>query len=120
MPPSPTSVRFQAACTEIAAGLTGMGFRYLTSKREAKKTIGEWTQAVSFQSSVRNTADDVRLWVWYSVCSETVNRWRRERGAAPAGPHVFRCALGYLGDPATFVDWNVAGDTAPVVQDIVD
>jgi hypothetical protein len=113
-------VRFEAACTEIAAALTDFGFRYSKSKREAKKIIGEWTQAVSFQSSFRNTADDVRLWVWYSVGSDTVSRWRRERGAAAVSPHVFRCALGYLGDPATFIDWNVAGDSAPVVQDVVD
>jgi hypothetical protein len=33
--------------------------------RQAKKVIGEWTQVVSFQSSFRNTADDIRLWVWY-------------------------------------------------------
>ena len=97
-----------------------MGFRFLKSKRQARKVGGEWTQVVSFQSSFRNTADDVRLWVWYWIDSGEVHRWRQECGTAVNSGRVFGCALGYLGDPATFVDWNLAGDSAPVVRDVVD
>jgi hypothetical protein len=97
-----------------------MGFRYLKSKRQAQKVVGEWTQVVSFQSSSLNTTNFVRLWVWYRIDSDEVRRWRQERGATGNSARVFGCALGYLGDPATFVDWNVAGDSAPVVRDVVD
>ena len=120
MPASPTRVRFEDACGQIGVGLADMGFRYLKSKREARKGVGGWTQFVSFQSSFRNTADDVRLWVWYWIDSVEVGRWRRDQGAAGGSARVFGCALGYLGDPAAFVDWNVAGDSAPVVRDVVD
>jgi hypothetical protein len=92
----------------------------LKSKRQAKKVVGAWTQVVSFQSSFRNTADDVRLWVWYYIDSGEVGRWRQERGAVGDSRRVFGCALGYLGNPATFVGWNVAGDSAVVVRDVVD
>ena len=102
------------------AGLADMGFRYLKSKRETKKAAGGWTQVVKFQSSFLNTADHVQLWVWYWIDSDEVGRWRREHGAAGASGRVFGCALGYLGDPATFVGWNVAGDSALVVRDVVD
>jgi len=75
---------------------------------------------VSFQSSARNTAADIRLWVWYWIDSEQVRRWRRQRGAASDSGRVFGCALGYLGDPAAFIGWNIAGDLVPVVRDVVD
>jgi hypothetical protein len=107
-------------CGQIGTGLADVGFRYLKSKRQAKKVADEWTQVVWFQSSFRNTADDVRLWVWYRIDSDEVGRWRQERGATGDSARVFGCALGYLGDPATFVGWNVAGDGAPVVRDVVD
>src|SRR5438876_12050368 len=54
------------------------------------------------------------------IDSEEVRRWRRQRGAAGDSGRVFGCALGYLGDPAVFVGWNVAGDLVPVVRDVVD
>lgn len=120
MPSSPTRARFEDACGQIGAGLADMGFRYLKSKRQAKKVVGEWTQVVSFQSSVLNTTDLVRLWVWYRIDSDEVGRWRQERGATGNDGRVFGCALGYLGEPATFVQWNVAGASAPVVRDVVD
>lgn len=120
MPASPTRARFEDACAQIGAGLGDFGFGYMRSKRQATKVVGQWTQVVSFQSSFRNTADDIRLWVWYWVDSEQVRRWRRERGAVGDDARVFGCALGYLGDPATFTDWNVAGDFVPVVRDVVD
>lgn len=120
MPASPTRVRFEDACGQIGAGLADMGFGYLRSKRQARKVVGEWTHGVSFQSSERNTADVVRLWVWYWIDSDEVRHWRKERGATGNSARVFGCALGYLGDLATFVDWNVAGDSAPVIRDVVD
>jgi hypothetical protein len=80
----------------------------------------EWTQVVSFQSPARNTAGDIRLWVWYWIDSEQVRRWRRQRGAACDSRRVFGCALGYLGDPAAFIGWNIAGDLVPVVREVVD
>jgi hypothetical protein len=115
-----TRGRFEDACAQIGAGLGDFGYRYLRSKRQAEKVIDEWKQVVSFQSSVRNTANDIRLWVWYWIDSEEVRRWRRQRGAAGDSGRVFGCAVGYLGDPAAFVDWNVAGHLAPVVSDVVD
>jgi hypothetical protein len=115
-----TRARFEDACAKIGAGLGDFGFRYLRSKRQAKKVIGEWTQVVSFQSSFRNTADDIRLWVWYWIDSEQVRCWRRERGGAGNDARVFGCALGYLGDPATYIGWNAAADVVPVVRDVVD
>ena len=115
-----TRVRFEDACGQIGVGLADMGFRYLKSKREARKASGEWTQVVSFQSSFRNTADHVQLWVWYWIDSDEVGRRRQEQGATGNNARVFGCALGYLGDPAMFVDWNVAGDSAPVIRDVVD
>ena len=120
MPVSPTRARFEDACSQIGAGLADTGFRYLKSKREATKAVGEWTQVVKFQSSFLNTADHVQLWVWYWIDSDEVGRWRQEYGATGSSGRVFGCALGYLGDPATFVGWNVAGDSAPVVRDVVD
>jgi hypothetical protein len=120
VPASPTRARFVDACAPIGAELGDFGFRYLRSKRRAKKVIGEWTQVVSFQSSFRNTADDIRLWVWYWIGSEQVRRWRYRHGAVGDAGRVFGCALGYLGDPAMFIDWNVAGDFVPVVRDVVD
>lgn len=120
MPASPTRVRFETACDRIGAGIADLGFHYLKSKRQAKKVVDEWTQVVAFQSSVRNTADDVRLWVWYWIDSDKVGRWRREHGAVGYGARVFGCALGYLGDRPACVDWNVAGDIVPVVRDVVD
>lgn len=113
-------MRFEAACGQIGAGIADLGFRYLKSKRQAKKIVGEWTQVVSFQSSFRNTADHVQLWVWYWIDSDEVGRWRQERGADSESRRVFGCALGYLGTPATFVDWNVAGDSTSIVRDVVD
>ena len=62
---SPTRTRFEDACAEIGADLDDFGFRYLRSKRHAKKVIGGWQQVVSFQSSFRNIADGIRLWIWY-------------------------------------------------------
>lgn len=97
MPASSTRARFEDACAQIGAGLDDFGFRYLKSRRQAKKVVGEWTQVVSFQSSVRNTAGDIRLWVWYWIDSEEVRRWRRQRGAVGDSARVFGCALGYLG-----------------------
>jgi hypothetical protein len=97
-----------------------LGYRYLKSKQQAKKVTGEWTQVVSFQSSFRNTAGDIRLWAWYRIDSEQVRRWRRQRGAAGDSGRVFGCALGYLGDPAVFTGWNAAADLAPVVRDVAD
>jgi hypothetical protein len=117
---SSARARFEDACTQIGAGLGDSGYRYLRSKRQAKRVTGEWTQVVSFQSSFRNTAGDIRLWVWYWIDSEQVRRWRRQRGAVGDSGRVFGCALGYLGDPAVFTDWKVAGDLVPVVQDVVD
>jgi hypothetical protein len=117
---SAARLRFEEACAQIGAGLGDAGFRYLKSKRQAKKVIGDWTQVVSFQSSFRNTADDLRLWAWYWIDSEQVRRWRRLHGAVADSGRVFGCALGYLGDPATFTGWNVAGDFMPVVRDVVD
>jgi len=117
---SPARARFEDACAQIGAGLGDFGYRYLRSKQQAAKVAGEWTQVVSFQSSDRNTASDIRLWVWYWIDSEQVRRWRRQRGAAGDSGGVFRCALGYLGDPAAFTGWNVAGDLVPVVRDVVD
>lgn len=120
MPVSPTRARFENACAQIGAGLGDFGYRYWRSKRQAERVTGEWTQVVSFQSSDRNTADDIRLWAWYWIDSEQVRRWRRQRSAAGDSGRVFGCALGYLGDPAAFADWNVAGDLGPVVRDVVD
>jgi hypothetical protein len=120
VPVSPTRARFEDACGQIGAGLADTGFRYLKSKREARKAVGGWTQVVWFQSSFLNTADHVQLWVWYWIDSDEVGRWRREHGADSGSGRVFGCALGYLGDPAAFVGWNVAGDSAPVVRDVVD
>ena len=74
---------------------------------------------MSFQSSFRNTAGNIQLWVWYGIASEQVRRWRRQRGAGADSGRVFGCALGYLGDPAVFTGWNAAGDLAPVVRDVV-
>src|SRR5204863_8991479 len=76
------------ACAQIGAGLGGFGCRYLRSKQQAEKVAGEWTQVVSFQSSDRNTASDIRLWIWYWIDSEQVRRWRR-RGART--PRVLAC-----------------------------
>ena len=120
MPASATRARFEEACAQIGAGLGDLGFRYLRSRRQAKKVIGEWMQVVSFQSSFRNTADDIRLWAWYWIDSEQARNWRRQHGEVGDSARVFGCALGYLGDPATFIDWNVAGDFEPVVWDVVD
>ena len=120
MPVSPARARFENACAQIGAGLGDFGYRYLRSKRQAERVTGEWTQVVSFRSSERNTAGDIRLWAWYWIDSEEVRRWRRERGAAGDSGRVFGCALGYLGDPAAFAGWNVAGDLVPVVRDVVD
>jgi hypothetical protein len=120
VPVSSNRARFENACAQIGAGLGDFGYRYLRSKRQAEKVTGEWTQVVSFQSSARNTAGDIRLWVWYWIDSEEVRRWRRQRGAAGDSGRVFGCALGYLGDPAVFAGWNVAGDLVPVVRDVVD
>jgi hypothetical protein len=117
---SPTRVRFETACGQIGAGIADFGFRYLKSRRQAKKVVDEWTQVVAFQPSHLNTADNVRLWVWYWIDCEKVGRWRRERGEAGDRARVFGCALGYLGEPATFVDWNVAGDIALIAADVVD
>ena len=97
MPVSPARARFQNACAQIGAGLGDFGYRYLRSKRQAERVTGEWTQVVSFRSSERNTAGDIRLWAWYWIDSEEVRRWRRERGAAGDSGRVFGCALGYLG-----------------------
>jgi len=115
-----TRLRFQEARAQIGVGLGDFGFRYLRSKRQAKKVTGEWTQVVAFQTSYRNTAADIRLWVWYWVDSDQARRWRHQHGAVGDSGLVFHCALGYLGDPATFIDWNVAEDFGPVVQDVVD
>jgi hypothetical protein len=120
VPSSPTRKRFEDVCGQIGVGLAEMGFRYLKSKRQAKKVAGGWTQVVSFQSSVLNTTELVRLWVWYRIDSNVVRRWRQECGAAGNSARVFGCGLGYLGNPATFVQWNVAGDSAAVVRDVVD
>jgi hypothetical protein len=120
VPASPNRVRFEDACAQIGAGLDDFGFRYLRSRRQARKAIGGWTQVVSFQSSFRNTAGDIRLWVWYWIGSDEVGHWRHQHGAAGDSGRVFSCALGYLGDPATFIGWNVAGDLVPIVRDVVD
>src|SRR5262249_48210208 len=57
---------------------------------------------------------------WYWIDSEQARRWRRQHGAVGDSARVFGCALGYLGDPAAFIDWNVAGGFGPVVRDVVD
>jgi hypothetical protein len=120
VPVSPARARYEDACAQIGAGLGDFGYRYLRSKRQAKRVTGEWTQVVSFQSSFRNTAGDIRLWVWYWIDSEQVRRWRRQHGAAGDSGRVFGCALGYLGDPAVFTGWNAAGDLEPIVRDVVN
>jgi hypothetical protein len=120
VPVSPARARFEDACAQIGAGLGDLGYRYLRSKRQAKRVTGEWMQVVSFQSSARNTAGDIRLWVWYWIDSEQVRRWRRQRGAVGDSGRVFGCGLGYLGDPAVFAGWNVAGDPGPVIRDVVN
>lgn len=119
MAASPTRLRFENACGEIGGELADLGFRYLKSKRLARKVTGEWTQVVSFQSSMLNTPDNVKLWVWYWIDSERVHQWRQQHGAVGNAARVFGCGLGYLGNPATFVDWDVAGDVTAVVRDVV-
>jgi hypothetical protein len=104
------------ACRVLASGLEPLGFRYAASKQVASRRAGEFTHAVSFQSSHRNIAGaHVVVWIHANVFWKVLGKWR---ASGPALPWTLATAerndfvaggqLGNLQTPTAWLEWNVA------------
>ena len=98
------------ACALIGSALGHHGFKYAKSGPHAKRTHGDFSFAIHFQSSVYNSAGaNVALWIHAIVRSKRLSAWRA------AQPHALRTddwvaggQIGNLRTPHHWLDINLA------------
>ncbi|MFZ4736607.1 MAG: DUF4304 domain-containing protein [Bradymonadia bacterium] len=97
-------------CAFIAEVLASDGFRYASSKQQARRSRNGFDHLISFQSSHSNIADhSVAFWIHANLRSKGLREWRAQQ------PRALRtddfCAGGQIGnlrDKATWMAWNLA------------
>jgi hypothetical protein len=98
------------ACAQIGAALAMRGFKYAKSGPHAKRSHGDFSFGIYFQSSVHNSAGSkVALWIHANVRSKRLSLWRATK------PHFLRSGdwvaggqLGNLRTPTRWLDINLA------------
>jgi hypothetical protein len=98
------------ACAEIGSALARHGFKYAKSGPHAKRSLGDFSFGIHFQSSVYNSAGaNVALWIHANVRSNRLCSWRA------AQPHPIRTddwvaggQIGNLRTPPHWLDINLA------------
>ena len=101
---------FLDGCAQIGAALASHGFKYAKSGPHAKRTHGDFTFGIYFQSSVHNSAGaNVALWIYAIIRSKRLLAWRA------AQPHPLRTddwvaggQIGNLRTPHHWLDINLA------------
>jgi hypothetical protein len=102
---------FVAACAEISAPLTEIGFTFLKSGPAAKRKQPEFTHEILFQSSHNNVAGEyVAVWIHANVQSKRMKKWRADN---PYGGSVVHASIGggQIGNlrvPTAWLEWNLA------------
>jgi hypothetical protein len=98
------------ACTQIGSALARRGFKYAKSGPHAKRSHGDFSFCIRFQSSVYNSAgSNVALWIHANVRSKRLSSWRAMQ------PHPLRTddwvaggQIGNLRTPPHWLDINLA------------
>jgi hypothetical protein len=77
----PPRAVYRDGCAAVAAGLASDGFRFVRRGPYTRRTAGEFTHSVSFQSSRNNVpGEHVALWIFAGVSCDRVRTWRESRG----------------------------------------
>ena len=111
---------YLAACTEIAASLSPLGFKFAKSGPHAQHKDEDFTYRVSFQSGHANIPGHyVALWIHATVWSKRLGEWRASQPhALGVGDGVAGGQIGNLVRPHGWRDWNLAVSTrADVIAD---
>lgn len=109
---------YLAACADIAASLSPLGFKFAKSGPHAQRKDGEFTYRISFQSSHKNVAGHfVALWIHANVLSKRLAEWRASQlRTLGSGDYVAGGQIGNLVRPHGWRDWNLAGATRSNVK----
>lgn len=101
---------YQNCCQRIAAAFEDDGYRYSKSKKEFKRSHGDFQFSISFQSSRNNVAGElVALWIHGNVRSPQLKKWRREhRVLRPEFDGVAGGQIGNLRNKTGWLEWNLA------------
>jgi hypothetical protein len=113
---------YLAACAEVAASLSPLGFKFAKSGPHAQRKDGDFTYRVSFQSSHYNVAGHfVALWIHANVLSKRLAEWRASQARSlGSADHAAGGQIGNLVRPHRWREWNLAVSTRPdVIADAI-
>lgn len=112
----------------VADAIAGDGYVFAASGPKFVRKHGDFTFEISIQSGRNNTAGQrAAIWVHTAVYSRLLNAWRKKhasdwiRPKAPFPIPLFATQLGYLCDPAGWVEWDFADQSkrSSVVADLI-
>jgi hypothetical protein len=107
--PGSARVVYLDACQQIATSFEQEGFRYAKSRQAMTRSLQDWKQCISFQSSVHNVAGArVAIWVHANIGSTRLKKWRDSNSALVPADHVGGGQLGNLLNPPRWFDYDVA------------
>jgi hypothetical protein len=98
------------ACAETGSALARHGFKYAKSGPHAKRSHGDFSFGIHFQSSVYNSAgSNVALWIHTNVRSKRLCSWRAaQQHAIRTDDWVAGGQIGNLRTPPHWLDINLA------------
>jgi hypothetical protein len=102
---------FLEACRDIAAALSGEGFRTLAKGQTLKRTSPnrDLSYEIYFQSSAHNDASSITLLPHLTIHSKAVKKWWSEQHPEQRpNDLVFTGHLGYLSSGDSWTSWNVS------------
>jgi hypothetical protein len=113
---------FLEACRDIAAALSGEGFRTLARGQSLKRTSPnrDLTYEIYFQSSSHNDASSITMLPHLTIRSKAVKKWWSEQHPDQRPDDlVFTGQLGYLSSGESWTSWNVSpANRSAAIQEI--
>ena len=118
---SPTRELFLRACRAVAESPSLRDFKYAPSMNHMTRRRGDWKDTIYFQSSYRNVAGEfVQFNVGVNERDAILKKWRVRTGSHRQVDWVGGCYLGYLGEPSTYLYWNLVKGSLPEANHVIE